>query len=214
LGNIEPKDRKIPISIGLPASLWERIDDCNRTKYNGRMNRSQFMEKQVKLYLDELEKENNQNASIREAPKASQIIDYLEIILERFLHESQEEEIRQVLPVIRRSYQLAQNHTGKVKHNIKDITDRNPLEKLRLDTIQIAKEYRALHENLAPESISDNIPSMDVEEVELKRLGESIGNDISKPFKTRQSKKEQKPNQEIIENEIPNPYGEGETIFQ
>ena len=51
---------------------------------------------------------------------------------------------------------------------------------------------------------------MDVEEVELKRLGESIGNDISKPFKTRQSKKEQKPNQEIIENEIPNPYGKGE----
>jgi hypothetical protein len=38
---------------------------------------------------------------------------------------------------------------------------------------------------------------MDVEEVESKRLGESIGNDISKPFKTRQSKKEQKPNQEI-----------------
>jgi hypothetical protein len=55
---------------------------------------------------------------------------------------------------------------------------------------------------------------MDVEEVESKRLGESIGNDISKPFKTRQSKKEQKPNQEIIENEIPNPYGKGETIFQ
>ena len=134
--------------------------------------------------------------------------------MERFLHESQEEEIRKVLPVIRRSYQLAQNYTGKVKHNIKDITDRNPLEKLRLDTIQIAKEYRALHENLAPESISDNIPSMDLEEVELKRLGESIGNDISKPFKTRQSKKEQKPNQEIIENEIPNPYGKGETIFQ
>ena len=213
MGNIEPKDRKTHISIGLPASLWERIDDCIRTKYNGRMNRSQFMEKQVKLYLDEWEMENNQNASIRVAPTASQINDYLEIKMERFLYESQEEEVRKVLPAIRRSYQLAQNQTRKVKHIIKDITDRNPLEKLRLDTLLRAREYRALHETLAPESISDNTSCVDVEEVELKRLGDSVGNEIRKQFKTRQSE-EQKPNQEIIENEIPSPYGKGETIFQ
>ena len=213
MGNIEPKNRKTHISIGLPASLWERIDDCIRTKYNGRMNRSQFMEKQVKLYLDEWEMENNQNASIRVAPTASQINDYLEIKMERFLYESQEEEVRKVLPAIRRSYQLAQNQTRKVKHIIKDITDRNPLEKLRLDTLLRAREYRALHETLAPESISDNTSCVDVEEVELKRLGDSVGNEIRKQFKTRQSE-EQKPNQEIIENEIPSPYGKGETIFQ
>jgi hypothetical protein len=62
-----------------------------------------------------------------------------------------------------------------------------------------------------------NIEASD-SEIELRRLAEDTGNEISEQFRTRQQLKEkeerQKPDIRIIEDEVPNPYGKGEMVFQ
>jgi hypothetical protein len=60
--------------------------------------------------------------------------------------------------------------------------------------------------------------NIDISEIELRRLAEDTGNEISEQFRTRQQLKEkeerQKPDIRIIEDEVPNPYGKGEMVFQ
>jgi hypothetical protein len=212
LGNIEPEDRKVPISISLPAKSWNRIDKFIHE--NGGMNRSQFFETISKWYIDEREKSHNSDE--KRVFTARQISNYFGD-LERHLRLSDIEEVRKLLPIIRNINQLAQNLTRKIKRDISKITDRDPTEKIRLENTRKAHEFRDMHEMVAADYTltPTSEAKIEPEEIELKRLAEDAGNDISGQFKTRQQKEErQKPDIEIIEDEVPNPYGKGETVFQ
>lgn len=232
MGNIEPEDRKVPISIGLSTKSWKRIDKFMHE--NGDINRSQFFETISKWYIDEREK--SQNPDEKRAFTARQIDNYFED-LERYLQLSDMEEVRKLLPIIRHANQLAQNLTRKVKRDISKITDLDPTEKIRIENTRKAHEYRDMHEGAAIESelvtlkLKPESPELEpklelkvntnieTSEIELRRLAEDTGNEISKQFKeAKQQMKEeeerQKPNIEIIEDEVPNPYGKGERVFQ
>jgi hypothetical protein len=231
LGNIEPEDRKVPISIGLSTKSWKRIDKFMHE--NGGMNRSQFFETITKWYMDERE-----NPDGKPSFTARQINNYFED-LERYLRLSDMEEVRKLLPIIRHTNQLAQNLTRKVKRDISKITDLDPTEKIRLENTRKAHEYRDMHEGAAIESelvalkLKPEPPELEpklelkantnieTSEIELRRLAEVTGNEISEQFKTRQQKEKeneerQKPDIdiEIIQDEVPNPYGKGEMVFQ
>jgi hypothetical protein len=218
LGNIEPEDRKVPISIALSAKSWDRIDKFMQEN-GGIMNRSQFFETISTWYIDE-RKNADANGKRADMFTARQISNYFED-LERYLRLSDIEEVRKLLPVIRNANQLAQNLTRKIKRDISKITDRDPTEKIRLENTRKAHEFRDMHEmaaveyTLTPTSTPD--AKIEAEEIELKRLAEGAGNEISERFKIRQHKEELQRTEidaEIIEDEVPNPYGKGETFFQ
>ena len=227
MGNIEPEDRKVPISIGLSTKSWKRIDKFMHE--NGGINRSQFFETISKWYIDE----KRVGAGMF---TARQINNYFED-LERYLRLSDMEEVRKLLPIIRHANQLAQNLTRKVKRDISKITDLDPTEKIRIENTRKAHEYRDMHEGATIESELMTLKlkpepelepklelkantNIETSEIELRRLAEDTGNEISKQFKeARQQMKEeeeewQTPNIEIIEDEVPNPYGKGEMVFQ
>jgi hypothetical protein len=205
---------------------------------NGGMNRSQFFETISTWYIDERENPNQKRAGVGMGVfTARQINNYFED-LERYLRLSDKEEVRKLLPIIRHANQLAQNLTRKVKRDISKITDLDPTEKIRLENTRKAHEYRDMHEGAATESELVTLklkpeppelePKLDLKakinieasdsEIELRRLAEDTGNEISEQFRTRQQLKEkeerQKPDIRIIEDEVPNPYGKGEMVFQ
>jgi hypothetical protein len=207
MGNIEPEDRKVPISIGLSAKTWKKIDKFIHD--NGSMSRSQFVETVSEWYIDEREKSPNSNH--KGIFTSRQIANCFED-LEGYFRLSEIDEMRKVLPFVRRANQLAENLTRRVKRDISKITDRDPTERIRLENTRRAHEYREQHEKATVES-EEPEPNIEAEELELKRLAESIGNEISERFGTKEEEQE-KPDIDIIEEEAPNPYSKGESVFR
>jgi len=212
LGNIGPEDRKQPISVGFSPKSWKRID---KYRYeHGGMNRSEFLEKISIRYIDENEKSQDPNHNSMSS--FNQINSSLGS-LEAFLLLSTKEEVRKVLRKIQRINQLAENLSRTTKRDISKITEHDPIEKIRLESTRKAHEFRAQHEKPVNEL---QVPTprcetnLDAEEIELTRLAQDTGNDISKRFGSRRTEVRQKPDLDIIEGEVNNRYGEGETVFQ